>query len=756
MSRSLSLKSRIDKIFTMTNSRGDLMYRVWKKEFHGNELMIENGKMAKQADGAFVVSYGDSKMLVTAVMDKKAKEGLDFFPLTVEYQEKFYAAGKIPGGFIKREGRPSENAILSARMIDRPIRPLFPKGFKMPVQIVATVLSVDPDNPPDILGIIGASLALNVSSIPFEGIVAGVRIALIDGEYVFFPSDEKAENAKIDLVVAGTKDAITMVEGEADEAEEEIMVEALMKAHEAIKELISFEEEILSEFEVEKFEFTPPTLDENIKKRLEEKVNIDELEKRLLTQGKLARDKEIEAYKNDVVDSLMAEIEEEDNYEEEDLKNLKTLLYDEFEEMVKHTMRRMIVEKNKRVDGRTPDDIRPITCELDLLPRAHGSALFTRGETQSLGVVTLGAQMDVQVIDTLLEEGEKRFMLHYNFPPYSVGETGRFGSPGRREIGHGHLAERALKRMIPSEDEFPYTIRVVSEILESNGSSSMATVCSGSLSLRAAGVPTKSHVAGIAMGLIFEPDKWVVLTDILGMEDHLGDMDFKVTGTRKGITAFQMDVKVGNVSEEIMKIALEKARIARNKILDLMYETIPEARKNLSPYAPIINLTRVPVDKIGELIGPGGRNVKALSEKHDVELQIQEDGRVLVIGNDLKKVKEALKEIEDMNREVKVGEEFLAKVTRVEPYGFFAELFSGKIGLVHVSKMGRHVRNVKDVVHVGDSVKVKVTGIDAAGKIQLSQIINEDEKAHHAYHNSNHTYNSKEHRGRLNDKKDEK
>ena len=704
------------------------MYKTWKKEFKGNDLIVENGKVAKQADGAFVVSYGDSKMLVTAVMDKRPKEGLDFFPLTVEYQEKFYAAGKIPGGFIKREGRPSENAVLSARMIDRPIRPLFPKGFRVPIQIVATVLSVDPDNPPDILGILGASLALNVSPIPFDGVVAGVRIDLVNGEYIFFPSDDVAKEADIDLVVAGTKDAITMVEGEANEAEEDIMVKALMKAHEAIKELINFEKEILSEFEIEKFEYEPPKLDEKIKKKQEAVVSKEELEKRLLTQGKLARDKKIEEYKNEIVDAIMEKVVLED---ENELKQTKSLIYDEFEEMVKHVMRRMIIEKNTRVDGRNSEEIRPISCELDLLPRAHGSALFTRGETQSLGVVTLGAQMDVQVIDTLLEEGKKRFMLHYNFPPYSVGETGRFGSPGRREVGHGHLAERALKRMIPPEEEFPYTIRVVSEILESNGSSSMATVCSGSLSLRAAGVPTKAHVGGIAMGLIFEPDNWMVLTDILGMEDHLGDMDFKVTGTRKGITAFQMDVKVGNVSEEIMTIALEKARIARNKILDLMYDTLPEPRKTLSPHAPIIKLTRIPIDKIGELIGPGGRNIKAMSEKHGVELQIEEDGRVLIIGDKPEDVDVTVKEIKDMNREVKIGEKFLAKVTRVEPYGFFAELFAGKIGLVHVSKMPGHVKNVKDVIHIGDKVSVKVTGVDPAGKIQLRQVIEgESEKKH--------------------------
>ncbi len=700
------------------------MYRIWKKEFRGNELVIENGKMAKQADGAFVISYGDSKMLVTAVMNKKPKEGLDFFPLTVEYQEKFYAAGKIPGGFIKREGRPSENAILSARMIDRPIRPIFPKGFKAPVQIVATVLSVDPDNPPDTLGIIGASLALNASSIPFDGKVAGVRIALLDGEYVFFPSDEIAKKADIDLVVAGTRDAITMVEGEADEADEDTMVEVLTEAHDAIKELIDFEEEILSEFHPEKAEYEIPNVDEVLMKKLNSAVSREELEKCLLTEGKLAKDKKISEYKNQIVDKLI----EESELKEDEIAQTRSLLSDEFENILKHTMRRMIFEKHLRVDGRNPDEIRPITCELDLLPRAHGSALFTRGETQSLGVTTLGAKMDAQIIDTLLEDGEKRFMLHYNFPPYSVGETGRFGSPGRREIGHGHLAERSLKRVIPSEEEFPYTTRVVSEILESNGSSSMATVCSGSLSLMAAGVPTKKHVAGIAMGLIFEPDGWVILTDILGMEDHLGDMDFKVTGTRKGITAFQMDVKVGNVSGEIMKVALEKARIARNKILDIMYDTIPSPREHLSKYAPVIKLIRIPVDKIGELIGPGGRNVKAISEEFGVELQIEEDGRVKIVGDENKNVDAALQHIKNMNREVKVGERFVATVTRVEGYGFFAELFPGKIGLVHVSKMGRHVKNVRDVVHVKDKVNVEVVGSDPTGKIQLRQVVDGEEK----------------------------
>ena len=717
------------------------MYKVWKKEFKGNELIVENGKMAKQADGAFVIGYGDSKMLVTAVMDKKPKEGLDFFPLTVEYQEKFYAAGKIPGGFIKREGRPSENAILSARMIDRPIRPIFPKDFKAPVQIVATVLSVDPDNPPDTLGIIGASLALNASSIPFDGKVAGLRIALLNGKYVFFPSDEVAKNADIDLVVAGTRDAITMVEGEANEVSEDVMVQTLMEAHEAIKELLDFEEEILSEFHPEKVVYETPNVDKALLEKLRSMISKDELERRLLTKGKLARDKRVTEYKEQIIEALI----EKSNLEEEEVAKTKAILFDEFEEILKHTMRRMIVEKNLRVDGRGPDEIRPISCELDLLPRAHGSALFTRGETQSLGVTTLGAQMDVQIIDTVLEEGEKRFMLHYNFPPYSVGETGRFGSPGRREIGHGHLAERSFKRVIPSEEEFPYTMRVVSEILESNGSSSMATVCSGSLSLMAAGVPTKKHVAGIAMGLIFEPDGWIVLTDILGMEDHLGDMDFKVTGTREGITAFQMDVKVGSVSEEIMKVALEKARIARNKILDIMYDTIPAPREHVSEHAPIIKLFRIPVEKIGELIGPGGRTVKALSEEFGVELQIEEDGRVKIVGNKVENVDAALRQIENMTKEIKSGDRFVATVTRVEGYGFFAELFPGKIGLVHISKMARHVRNVKDVIHVGDKVNVEVVGSDSSGKIQLKQVVEGEEKRDRRYPRSHRRFDGKKH-----------
>lgn len=728
------------------------MYRSWKKEFKGKTLVIENGKVAKQADGAFVVNYGDSTLLVTAVMEKHAKEGLDFFPLTVEFQEKFYAAGKIPGGFVKREGKPSESGVLSARDIDRPIRPLFPENFKMPVQIVATLLSVDLETPPNTWGILGASLALNASVIPFDGIVAGVRIAYADDKYVFFPSEEMAKNAQIDLIVAGTKDAITMVEGEANEVSEDLMVQTLLEAHDAIKELIAFQEEILSEFKFEKFPYEVHQIEQSLKDEFLSRVSNEELEKRLLTQGKHARDEAIESYKKEIIDALIEELK----IPEDDLDETNHFLSEEFEGLVKQRMRRMIFEKHLRVDGRDPDKIRPITCELGLLPRVHGSALFTRGETQSLGVVTLGASMDVQIIDTLLEDGEKRFMLHYNFPPYSVGETGRFGSPGRREIGHGHLAERALKRMIPSESEFPYTIRVVSEILESNGSSSMATVCSGTLSLMDAGVPIKKPVAGVAMGLIFESDGWLVLTDITGMEDHLGDMDFKVTGTREGITAFQMDVKVGHVSAEIMKVALEKAKNARYKILDIMQSTIAEPRKELSKYAPTIKITSVPVDKIGELIGPGGKNIKALSEEYGVEIQIEENGSVKIVGNNAEKVNEAVSHIGNMSKEIKAGERFVATVSRVEKYGFFAEVVPGRTGLVHISKMGRRVKNVADVVHIGDKVNVEITGFDPAGKLQLRQIV-EDHEEDQTYDHEDERRNGDNHRwdkDRTNERKD--
>lgn len=694
------------------------MYKVWKKNFFGRELIIEHGKMAKQANGSVVLRFADSALLVTATASDEPSDNLDFMPLTVEYQEKFYAAGKIPGGFIKRESRPGETAILSARLIDRPIRPLFPKKFTNEVQIVVTVLSVDPDNPPDTWGIFGTSVALNLSNIPFEGVVAGVRVGYIDGEYVVFPKEKDMERSLIDIVVAGTKEAVTMVEGEAKEVSEEEMLNALEVAHNAIKELVEFQEEIIKEFSIEKMEIKFPELPEDIKNKFQSLIDFQELEKRLLTKGKHARSVAIKEYRDVLLEQLKTEVEIND-------ENVEKLLKIFYEEEVKKTVRKMIVEKNLRVDGRSPTDIRPITCEVGLFPRTHGSALFTRGETQSLGIVTLGAPMDEQIIDSLLEEGTKRFMLHYNFPPYSTGEVKPLRGPSRREIGHGHLAERALKNLLPSEEEFPYTIRVVSEILESNGSSSMATVCSGSLALMDAGVPIHKHVAGVAMGLIKEDDKVVILTDILGTEDHYGDMDFKVAGTREGITAFQMDVKISGIDRQIMARALEQAKEARNKILNLMYETIAEPRSAISKYAPVIVVTQIDPMRVGELIGPGGKVIKKLTKDYDVNIIIDdEEGKVKIIGNNPENIKRVKEIAEKITRDIEVGQRFIGTVTRVESYGAFVEVLPGKLGLVHISKMGERVRDINSVLKIGDNIEVEVINIDELGRLQLRRIVN--------------------------------
>ncbi|MDI3471910.1 MAG: polyribonucleotide nucleotidyltransferase [Thermotogaceae bacterium] len=694
------------------------MYKVWKKNFFGRELIIEHGKMAKQANGSVVLRFADSALLVTATASDEPSGNLDFMPLTVEYQEKFYAAGKIPGGFIKRESRPGETAILSARLIDRPIRPLFPKKFTNEVQIVVTVLSVDPDNPPDTWGIFGTSVALNLSNIPFEGVVAGVRVGYIDGEYVVFPKEKDMERSLIDIVVAGTKEAVTMVEGEAKEVSEEEMLNALEVAHNAIKELVEFQEEIIKEFSIEKMEIKFPELPEDIKNKFQSLIDFQELEKRLLTKGKHARSVAIKEYRDVLLEQLKTEVEIND-------ENVEKLLKIFYEEEVKKTVRKMIVEKNLRVDGRSPTDIRPITCEVGLFPRTHGSALFTRGETQSLGIVTLGAPMDEQIIDSLLEEGTKRFMLHYNFPPYSTGEVKPLRGPSRREIGHGHLAERALKNLLPSEEEFPYTIRVVSEILESNGSSSMATVCSGSLALMDAGVPIHKHVAGVAMGLIKEDDKVVILTDILGTEDHYGDMDFKVAGTREGITAFQMDVKISGIDRQIMARALEQAKEARNKILNLMYETIAEPRSAISKYAPVIVVTQIDPMRVGELIGPGGKVIKKLTKDYDVNIIIDdEEGKVKIIGNNPENIKRVKEIAEKITRDIEVGQRFIGTVTRVESYGAFVEVLPGKLGLVHISKMGERVRDINSVLKIGDNIEVEVINIDELGRLQLKRIVN--------------------------------
>ncbi len=687
--------------------------RYWRRVILGREFYVEHGRMAKQANGAVLARVGDTSVLATAVMTDQAVEGVDFVPLTVEFQERFYAAGKIPGGFVKREGKPSEAAILSARTIDRPIRPLFPKHLRNEVQVVVTVLSADPTNPPDVVGVMAASLALNLSDIPFNGLVAAVRVGLVDGQIVFFPTEEELERSSLDIVVAGTADAITMVEGEAREVSEEQMVEVLFKAHDAIREIVEFEQDILSEFSVSKVQIEEVKLPEDLERDFLALVDANELRNRSLTQGKKARAQAIGEYYESIVEQL------KQKYPEELLNQYAVQLKDLYEELMKHRMRRIIVEEGIRLDLRGPKDIRPITCEIGLLPRVHGSALFTRGETQSLGIVTLGAPMDEQIVDTILEEGTKRFMLHYNFPPFCTGEVKPLRGPSRREIGHGHLAERALKFVLPDEDEFPYTIRVVSEILESNGSSSMATVCSGSLALMDAGVPVKKHVAGVAMGLILEPDAAVVLTDIMGAEDHWGDMDFKVAGTRDGITAFQMDCKVSGVSRELLYRALMQAKEARMFVLDKMYSTIDKPKSSLSTYAPVIKTTVIDPMKVGEVIGPGGRVIKGIIKEFDVQISVDDEtGRVSVIGNNGQKVDAAIKRISEIVKEIAVGDVFEGKVTRIEPFGVFLEVGAGKIGLLHQSKILSNMKSLK----IGDTLKVKVSNIDNLGRLQFEEV----------------------------------
>ncbi|KAF2955683.1 polyribonucleotide nucleotidyltransferase [Marinitoga sp. 38H-ov] len=708
--------------------------KVWETEIFGRKLAIEHGKMAKQAHGSVLLKYGKSAILVTATASKEAKDGVDFLPLTVEFQEKFYAVGKIPGGFLKREGRPSSEAILSSRLIDRPIRPLFPKDFHNEIQVIVTALSMDTDDSIETWGITGASFALNLSPIPFDGMVAGVRVGYVNGEFIVFPTQEELKNSKMDIVVAGTKEAITMVEGESLEVSEEEMVKALLFAHDAIKQIIEFQESVVSEFNIEKWEVTPPEYPEEFVKDFESLIDDNELKSRILVKGKKDRDDAIDSYRKELLEKFQTDyIEKWDN---ETFDKYKRFILEAFDEKIKKLMRKMIIEENTRADGRKIDEIRPITCEIGLFDKTHGSALFTRGETQSLGIVTLGEPMDVQIIDTVFEEGERRFMLHYNFPPFSTGEVKGLRL-SRREIGHGHLAERALKNLIPSEEEFPYIIRVVSEVLESNGSSSMATVCSGSLALMDAGVPMKKHVAGVAMGLIFEEDKFVVLTDILGMEDHLGDMDFKVTGTKDGITAFQMDVKVAGVNEEVLKEALERARIARLHILDIMYNTIPEPKKELSPYAPLIKTTVVPIDKISDVIGPGGRVIKGISKEFEVEVSINDEtGLTKVSGFNVENINNAISYIQNLIKEVKQGEIFEGKVSRIENYGVFIEIAPGKVGLLHMSNLGNDAKEILNNIKIGDILKVEIVSIDDNGRIQLKKfgVETPHKKSRRSYH----------------------
>ncbi len=685
--------------------------RTFSFDWAGRPLIIEIGHMAKQANGACLVRYGDSAVLCTATASKEPKQ-VDFFPLTVNYEERLYSVGKIPGGFIKREGRPSEQAILSSRLIDRPIRPLFPEGFRNEVQVVSLVMSVDQDCSTELAAMLGSSIALSISDIPFNGPIAGVTVGRVDGKFVINPTVEQSEKSDMHLTVAGTKDAINMVEAGANEVPEEVMLEAIMFGHEEIKRLIEFQEEIVQAVGKEKMEVELFEIDPEIESRVRELCEKD-IKQAIQVPEKLARDEAIEDVKNSVL-----EIYEEEEADEDTLKQVNTVL----DNLVKEEVRRLITVEKIRPDGRKADEIRPLYSEVGLLPRAHGSGLFTRGQTQALSVCTLGALGDVQVLDGLGLEESKRFMHHYNFPPFSVGETGRIGAPGRREIGHGALGERALEPVIPSEREFPYTIRLVSEVLESNGSTSQASICGSTLALMDAGVPIKAPVAGIAMGLVKSGDNYTILTDIQGMEDHLGDMDFKVAGTSKGVTALQMDIKIEGLSREILEEALIQARNGRLQILDHMLKTISKPRKQLSKFAPKILSMQINPDKIGDVIGPSGKQVKRIIEETGVKIDIEQDGMIYISSPDTEMNKKAQKMIEEIVKDVEVGKVYLGKVKRIEKFGAFVEIFNGKDGLVHISELAKErVGRVEDVVKPGDEILVKVTEIDKHGRINLSR-----------------------------------
>ena len=691
--------------------------QVFSTEFCGKKLQVETGELAKQANGAVLVRYDDTVILSTAVTGKEPKD-VDFFPLTVTYEEKLYSVGKIPGGFLKREGRPSEHGTLTARMIDRPIRPLFADGFRNEVQVVNTVLSVDQQASPEMAAMLGASLALCVSDIPFNGPIAGVNVGLVDGEFVINAGPEVMERSLINLEVAGTKDAINMVEADAKEVSEETMLEALLFGHEKIKELIAFQETVVEACGKEKLEIPLFTLDEAIVNEVTE-IAKDRMVAAVSIPGKLER--------YGAIDDLMAEVlaqYEEKEYADEDekksvLKQVNIVLHD----LEKDEVRRLITEDKVRPDGRKIDEIRPLDAQIDLLPRVHGSALFTRGETQVLSVATLGAAGEHQIIDGLGLEDQKRFMHHYNFPPYSVGETGRMGAPGRREIGHGALGERALAQVIPSEEEFPYTIRVVSEVLESNGSSSQASICASSMALMAAGVPISSPVAGIAMGLVKKGDDYTILTDIQGMEDHLGDMDFKVAGTKKGICALQMDIKIDGITKEILEEALAQAKVGRAQIMEVMTNAIAAPRDEVCEFAPKIYQMRINPDQIRDVIGAGGKTINEIIEKSDnVKIDIEQDGRVIIYHTDKEAIMKAAALIEKIVRKAEVGEIYDAKVTRLEKFGAFVELFEGTEGLLHVSKIAHErIDTPAQLLKIGDIVKVKVIEIDEKGRVNVSR-----------------------------------
>lgn len=703
--------------------------KVFKLDFYGREIIVEHGQVAKQADGAVLVRYGDTVVLSTAVVSKTANLLSDFFPLMVLYQEKLYSVGKIPGGFIKREGRPTDAATLAARMIDRPLRPLFPEDFKNEVQIVNTVLSVDQDNSPELTALFGSSLATCISKIPFNGPVAAVKVGRVDGKFIINPTVAEAEASDIDLTVAGTKDAINMVEAGAREASEDDMLEALLFGHEAIKKLIAFEEEVIASIGEEKMEYDKLEITEKLRNEVDSIVR-ERLDKALRIKDKLEKYNTIDSLEEEVVEKYKTE--NEDNMKPEQLKELLTKVALIFHGIEYELFRNIVVKEKKRADGRAMDEIRPLSTDIDLLPRCHGSALFTRGETQSLATVTLGALGEHQILDGLGIEDAKRFMLHYNFPAFSVGETGRYGAPGRREIGHGALGERALSYVIPSEEEFPYTIRVVSEILESNGSSSQATICAGTMALMAAGVPIKKPVAGIAMGLITHEDEYTILTDIQGMEDHLGDMDFKVAGTKDGITALQMDIKIDGINRNILKEALAQAKKARLEILDVITKQIEKPREDVSKYAPKTETFMINPDKIKDVIGRGGEmitkiilecsGVNTVNDINAVKVDLEDDGRVIIYHTDRDIINKTAERIKNIAREVEIGKVYTTKVVDVEDFGIFVELWPGCEGLIHVSQLDtKRVEKPSDMFKVGDEVIAIATGYDKKGKLNLSR-----------------------------------
>lgn len=705
------------------------MRKDFEYEFLGKKIVVETGELAKQANGAVLVRYEDTVILSTAVMSNNVSTA-DFFPLTILYQEKLYSVGKIPGGFIKREGRPTDAATLTARVIDRPIRPMFDENFRNEVQVVNTVLSVDNDYTPEMTALFGTSLALGISSIPFDGPVAGVKVGKIDGVLKINPTVEEMERSTIDLTVAGTKNAINMVESGSKEVSEEEMLEALMFGHEYIKELCAIQEDIINEVGKEKITVELASLNPEIVKEVESDIKND-MVMAIQIKDKLEKYAKIDELKERAITNYTEKHAESETLESE-LKQVKKIA----DNIEGTEVRRLITDEKVRPDGRGMTEIRELSTRKDLLPRTHGSALFTRGQTQALAITTLGALGEHQILDGIMPEDEKRFMFHYNFPAFSVGETGRYGAPGRREIGHGALAERALLQVMPSEEEFPYTVRVVSEVLESNGSSSQASICAGCMSLMTAGVPIKAPVAGIAMGLITEDgtcdSNYTILTDIQGLEDHMGDMDFKVAGTRKGITALQMDIKIKGITENIFREALAQAKIARMEILDVMEKEISEPRKELSPYAPKIKTMQINPDKIKDVIGRGGEmitkiilessGVNAVNDKDAVKIDIEDDGRVIAYHTDYAIIDKALAMIEEVVREVEIGKVYTGKVKTIEDFGCFVELWPGCEGLVHVSQLDvKRVEKPSDVVKVGDEIVVKATGFDKRGKLNLSR-----------------------------------